>query len=76
MIEAKYYLVETDNDAITPDEMADEFLAHEGNHIMSIKLAGKAIPEMDVIELGDPTDHFFNDGFPPHDDDEEGPWVN
>jgi hypothetical protein len=75
MIEAKYYLVETENDHISPEEMADEFLAHDGNHVMNIKLAGKAIPEMDVIELGNPTDHFFNDGFPT-DDDESGPWPN
>jgi len=71
LLEVKYYIVETDNDAITPEEMAEEFVAHDGNHVMHIKLAGKAIPEMDVIELGDPN-LVFEDGS----GDGDLPWIN
>lgn len=71
MLEVKYYIVETDNEAITPEEMAEEFVAHDGNHVMHIKMAGKGIPEMDVIELDDPS-LILEDGF----GNSDLPWIN
>ena len=58
MTETKFYIVETDNDDITPDQMAEDFVTHDGNHVMQMTLAGTGIPEMEVVEMGPPSQHF------------------
>jgi hypothetical protein len=68
MRETKFYIVETDNDDFTPADMADEFLAHDGERLAKIVLAGTGEREMEVTELGLPEEHFYGD------DDE--PWLD
>lgn len=69
MKETKFYLVATENDDWTPDDLANEFLAHDGNHVMQIRLAGTGEREMEVVEMGDPDTHFYGP-----EGDLEDPW--
>lgn len=59
--EIKYYIVEADNDELTPADMADEFLATDGEHLARIVLAGTGGRELEVTELGLPEEHFYGD---------------
>lgn len=70
MTETKHYIVEMDDEDITPDQVADEFLAHDGNTVMQMTLAGTEVPEMAVTELGHPS-HMFKD---PTDEDDDDIW--
>ena len=59
MKETKFYIVQTDNDDLTPQDMASEWLGSDGERTMQIVLAGKGERELEVVEIGDPTEHFY-----------------
>lgn len=69
MKETKFYIVHTDNDDMTPEDMASEFLGCDEERTMQIVLAGTGERELEVVELCDPNEHFYGD------DDLDGePW--
>lgn len=61
LTELKHYIVETENEDWSPEDLAREFLVHDGNQVMNIELAGYGPKTLDVVEMTTPEEHFYDE---------------